>query len=100
MNNKPVGTPAAHSLNLQPSTAGSNDYHILPSPLRTNYVTDHNAVQTTNGFSNGQNSGALSLPTPQQNGSAVGGGAGTIRETQTIQKTEVLHVDTNSEPMA
>ncbi len=69
---KPIGSPAAHSLTLTPSP----DYQII----RPNYVSDLSA-------------GII----PQSNGYQPNG---VVRETKTIQKTEVLHVDTNSEPVA
>jgi len=67
---KPVGAPAAHSLITSPN------YQISP---RSNYSTD--VTKSTNVLSNGQHSPV-------------------VRETsKSIQKTEVLHVDTNSEPI-
>lgn len=72
ISSKPIGSPAAHSLTLAPSP----DYQAI----RPNYITDLSAgiIPQSNGY--------------QQNG--------VVRETKTIQKTEVLHVDTNSEPVA
>lgn len=65
---KPIGAPAAHSLITSPN------YQLSP---RANYAND--VITSTNILSNGHHS-------PN------------VRETQNIQKTEVLHVDTNSEP--
>ncbi|XP_037049279.1 uncharacterized protein LOC119083642 isoform X2 [Bradysia coprophila] len=72
ISSKPIGSPAAHSLTLAPSP----DYSVI----RPNFVSDLSAgiVPQSNGY--------------QSNG--------VVRETKTIQKTEVLHVDTNSEPVA
>lgn len=67
---KPVGAPAAHSLITSPN------YQLSP---RSNYSTD--VTTSTNIISNGNHSPV-------------------VRETtKTLQKTEVLHVDTNSEPV-
>ncbi|XP_055320596.1 uncharacterized protein LOC129577481 isoform X29 [Sitodiplosis mosellana] len=68
---KPVGAPASHSLITSPN------YQLSP---RSNYSTDF--TTTTNIISNGNHSPV-------------------VRETsKTLQKTEVLHVDTtNSEPV-
>lgn len=67
---KPVGAPAAHSLIASPN------YQLSP---RSNFATD--VTTTTNIISNGHHSPV-------------------VRETtKTLQKTEVLHVDTNSEPV-
>lgn len=68
---KPVGAPASHSLITSPN------YQLSP---RSNYSTD--VTTTTNIISNGNHSPV-------------------VRETsKTLQKTEVLHVDTtNSEPV-
>lgn len=70
---KPIGAPAAHSLITSP------DYQLSP---RTNYTADVTA--TSNVISNGNHSPL---------------GNDVVRETKTIQKTEVLHVDTNTEPI-
>lgn len=67
---KPIGSPAAHSLITTP------DYY---APPRQNYTAD---VVTSNVISNGHS--------PSN---------GNVRESKTIHKTEVLHVDTNSEPI-
>lgn len=66
---KPVGAPAAHSLIASPN------YQSSP---RSNYATD--VTTTTNIISNGNHSPV-------------------VRETSKSLKTEVLHVDTNSEPV-
>lgn len=67
---KPVGSPAAHSLITSPN------YQLSP---RSNYTTD--LTTSTNIISNGNHSPV-------------------VRETtKTLQKTEVLHVDTNSDPL-
>lgn len=66
---KPIGAPAAHSL------ITSSNYQLSP---QSNYSTDATTT-TTNILSNGQHSPV-------------------VRKTsKSIQKTEVLHVDTNSE---
>lgn len=66
---KPVGAPAAHSLISSPN------YQLSP---RSNYASE---TTTTNIISNGHHSPV-------------------VRETsKSLQKTEVLHVDTNSDPV-
>lgn len=70
---KPIGAPAAHSLITSPS------YQL--SPHTTSYSAD--VTTTTNIIpSNGHHSPP-----------------GIVHGTKTIHKTEVLHVDTNTEPI-
>lgn len=66
---KPIGAPAAHSLITSPN------YQLSP---RANYAND--VTTSTNILSNGHHS-------PN------------VRDTKSVQKTEVLHVDTNTDPI-
>lgn len=82
---KPIGAPAAHSLIASPPS----DYQ------QTNYSSD---IITSNGHhtpnNNNNNNSSINNNIIKNNCSN-----GVLRETKSVQKTDVLHVDINSDPI-
>lgn len=76
---KPIGAPAAHSLiTTPPSDYQRGNY--------TNEIIISNGHHSPSNINNNNNINSIN-------------NNGVLRETKSVQKTEVLHVDTNSDPI-